>query len=69
MTPAAVTVVNKNLIKQRNDKQKVINAQKKEIATIRGQNRVYKQFVDGKLSKNDLNVIVEKQEKEEDELF
>lgn len=36
---------------------------------MRGQNRVYKQFADGKLSKKDLTVIVEKQEKEETELF
>ena len=68
MTPGTIKVINKNLIKQRNDKQKIINEQKREIANVKGQNRVLKQYADGKISKKDLKVIVEKQEKEESEL-
>lgn len=68
MTPGTIKVINKNLLKQRNDKQKIINEQKREIANVKGQNRVLKQYADGKISKKDLKVIVEKQEKEESEL-
>ena len=68
MTPQTVAVINKNLLKQRNDKQKQINTQNKEIKNIRNQNRVYKEFSDGKISKGDLKVIIDKAEHEESEL-
>lgn len=68
MTPQTVAVINKNLLKQRNDKQKQINSQNKEIKNIRNQNRVYKEFSDGKISKGDLKVIIDKAEHEESEL-
>jgi len=34
MTPDTIKVINKNLLKQRNDKQKVINEQKRQIANV-----------------------------------
>ena len=68
MTQGTIKVINKNLLKQRNDKQKQINQQKREIANIKGQNRVLKQYTEGKISKKDVKVIIEKQEKEESEL-
>lgn len=67
MTPNTVNVINKNLLKQRNDKQKLLNEQNREIRKIQNQNRVYKEFSDGKLSKQDLRLIIEKGERESNE--
>lgn len=62
-----VTVLNKNLQKQRNDKQKLLNQQNREIQNLKNQNRVYKEFSDGKLSKGDLKVIIDKSQQESSE--
>lgn len=67
MTPDTINIINKNLLKQRNDKQKVINEMKREQRTLKNQNRVYKEYADGKVSKGDLKVIIEKSEHEQTE--
>ena len=35
MTPDTINIINKNLLKQRNDKQKVINEMKREQRTLK----------------------------------
>lgn len=55
-------MINKNLLKQRNDKQRKINAQNKEINSLKNRNKVYKEYTDGKISKGDLKVIIEQSE-------
>ena len=67
MTPDTINIINKNLLKQRNDKQKVINEMKREQRTLKNQNRVYKEYADGKVSKGDLKIIIEKSEHEQTE--
>ena len=60
MTPNTVNVINKNLIKQRNDKQKELNDKNRELRGLKNQNKVYKEYADGKVSKSDLKVIIDK---------
>ena len=40
---------------------------KREQRTLKNQNRVYKEYADGKVSKGDLKVIIEKSEHEQTE--
>ena len=51
----------------KNDKQRLINEQNRDLRRIQNQNRVYKEFSDGKLSKQDLRLIIEKSERESNE--
>ena len=67
MTPGTIKIINKNLTLQRNDKQKLINSMMREIRTIKNQNRVYKEYAEGKISKADLQLIIEKSEHEQNE--
>ena len=67
MTPNTVNIINKNLLKLKNDKQRMINDLHREIRQIKNQNRVYKEYTDGKISKQDLQLIIEKSEREQNE--
>lgn len=67
MNPNTVNVINKNLLKIKNDKQKLLNEQNRELRAIKNQNRVYKEYSDGKISKTDLRLIIEKSERESNE--
>ena len=67
MTPNTINIINKNLLKMKNDKQRLINEQNRDLRRIQNQNRVYKEFSDGKLSKQDLRLIIEKSERESNE--
>lgn len=64
MTAGTINVINKNLVKIKNDKQRLINEQNRELRKIKNQNRVYKEFSEGKISKQDLRMIIEKSERE-----
>lgn len=68
MTPNVVNVINKNLLKQRNDSKKIEKQQNRQIRSLKSQNKVYREFTDGKISKQDLNVIIEKSEREEQQM-
>lgn len=68
MTPQTINVINKELLKQRNDKQKLVNEQSRKLRQSENKVRVYKEFSDGKISKGDLSTIIQKSEKEESEL-
>lgn len=46
---------------------KQINTHQREIKTLRNQNKVYKEFSDGKVSKIDLKTIIDQSEKQENE--
>ena len=67
MTPNTVNIINKNLVKIKNDKQRAINDLHREVRQIKNQNRVYKEYSDGKISKQDLRLIIEKSEREQNE--
>ena len=67
MTPGTINIINKNLIKQKNDKVKIINEQNRELRTLKNQNNVYKQYSDGKISKTDLRSIIDKSQHESNE--
>ena len=67
MTPGTINIINKNLIKQKNDKVKIINEQNRELRTLKNQNNVYKQYSDGKISKTDLLSIIDKSQHESNE--
>ena len=67
MTQATIQVINKNLLKQRNDRQKLLNEQNREMRGVKNQNRVFKEFAQGKISKHDLWLIIEKAEREQNE--
>jgi len=58
MTPDTIVIINKNLMKQKNDKIKIINENMRELRKMRTQNKVYKEFSDGKISKSDLILII-----------
>ena len=58
MTPDTIVIINKNLMKQKNDKIKIINELMRELRKLRTQNKVYKEFSDGKISKSDLIIII-----------
>jgi len=67
MTPDTIVIINKNLMKQKNDKIKIINELMRELRKLRTQNKVYKEFSDGKISKSDLIIIIEKSERDQNE--
>ena len=67
MTPNTVNIINKNLLKIKNDKQRYINDLNREMRATKNQNRVYKEYSDGKISKQDLRLIIEKSEREQNE--
>ena len=54
MTPGTVKIINKNLLKQRNDKQKLLNESERQNKRLKNQNKVYKEYADGKISRADV---------------
>ena len=58
MTPQTINVINKELLKQRNDKQKMVNEQTRKLRQSENKVRVYKEFSDGKISKGDMSTII-----------
>ena len=67
MTPNTINTINKHLLKQKQDQEKVIRQQRRQLRKANNENRVYKECVDGRISKADLEVIMDKSQHEEDE--
>ena len=68
MTPGTVKIINKNLLKQRNDKQKLLNEKDRQLRKVKNENKVYKEYADGKISRADVKQVIDKSERAEAEM-
>ena len=68
MTPGTVKIINKNLLKQRNDKQKLLNEKDRQLKKVKNENKVYKEYADGKISRADVKQVIDKSERAEAEV-
>ena len=59
MLPNTINCINKNLVEQNKIKKKTIAKLKKKTVVLENENRVYKEFADGKINKQDLTTIID----------
>ena len=67
MLPNTVNCINKNLVVQNNIKKKTIAKLKRKITIVQNENKVYKEYSDGKITKQDLKTVIDKSQTEQNE--
>lgn len=67
MSQGTIKVINKHLLKENKTKQRQVQQLKREAEAIKTQNKVYKEFSEGKVSKQDLDQLISKAEHEQAE--
>ena len=60
LTPNTINCINKNLVVANGIKKKKIVELKRKIGHVQNENKIYKQYADGKLSKTDLTTLIDK---------
>ena len=59
MTPNTVNCINKNLVVANNIKKKTIVQLKHKLHHSQNENKIYKEFADGKISKTDMTTLID----------
>ena len=60
LTPNTVNCINKNLVVANNIKKKTIVQLKRKLGFSQNENKIYKEYADGKISKTDLTTLIDK---------
>ena len=60
LTPNTINCINKNLVVANGIKKKKIVELKRKIGHVQNENKIYKQYADGNLSKTDLTTLIDK---------
>ena len=67
MTPNTVNCINKNLVVANNIKKKTIAQLKHKLNHSQNENKIYKEFADGKISKADMTTLIDQSQNEMNE--
>ena len=59
LTPNTINCINKNLVIQNGIKKKTIAQLKRKITHVQNENKIYKEYSDGKISKTDLTTLID----------
>ena len=59
MTPNTINSINKNLVVANNIKKKTIAQLKHKLSHAQNENKIYKEFADGKISKSDMTTLID----------
>lgn len=67
MAPNTINCINNNLVVQNNIKKKTIAKLKRKITVIENENKVYKDYSNGKITKQDLKTVIDQSQTEVNE--
>ena len=65
MTPNTVNCINKNLVVANKDKKKKIVQLKRKLEHSQNENKIYKEYSDGKISKTDLTTLIDQSQSQQ----
>ena len=67
MTPNTVNCINKSLVVVNKDNKKTIIVLKRKLGHSQNENKIYKEYSDGKISKTDLTTLIDKSQSQQNE--